>query len=113
LAWSGGSSWALQASAIGAGHNFLPGEHREVQARPAGFLAASARENAQHHADAETVPPGRLLRDAAAAQDHHGAAAAAAGDGVDVDDVEAVGRLPQRSRRRSSKSSVVAAAVFM
>ena len=94
---------ALKAAVARLENDLLPGEHREVQARPAGFLAASARANAQHHADAETVPAGRL-RDAAASQDHHGAAAAAAGDGVeidgvDVDDVEAVGRLPQRSRR--------------
>jgi hypothetical protein len=81
---------ALKAAVARLENDLLPGEHREVQARPAGFLAASARANAQHHADAETVPAGRL-RDAAASQDHHGAAAAAAGDGAaaaaaDVDD---------------------------
>lgn len=45
---------ALKAAVARLENDLLPGEHREVQARPAGFLAASARENAQHHADAET-----------------------------------------------------------
>ena len=74
---------ALKAACARLEIGLLPGEHQPAQARPAGFLAASARQNAQHHADAETVPPGRLARDAAAARDRNGDQL-----GVDVDDVD-------------------------
>jgi hypothetical protein len=50
---------ALKAAVVRLESGLLPGEHREVQAKPPGFLAASARANAQHHAQAEQVPPGR------------------------------------------------------
>jgi len=77
---------ALKAAVSRLESDLLPGEHREVQAKPAGFLAASARANAQHHADAETAPPGRLPRDADAAANGHGGGAAAAGDDGGGDD---------------------------
>ena len=40
-------------------NGLLPGEHQQVDALPAGALAASARANAQHHAQAEPLPSGR------------------------------------------------------
>ena len=46
----------MSAAVVRLESGLLPGEHREVQAKPPGFLAASARANAQHHAQAEQVP---------------------------------------------------------
>ena len=62
---------ALSAAVVRLESGLLPGEHREVQAKPPGFLAASARANAQHHAQAEQVPPGRRPREAAASGSRH------------------------------------------
>ena len=83
---------ALSAAVVRLESGLLPGEHREVQAKPPGFLAASARANAQHHAQAEQVPPGRRPREAAASgsrnDDDDDEPADAAGAEDDDDDHE-------------------------
>ena len=82
----------LSAAVVRLESGLLPGEHREVQAKPPGFLAASARANAQHHAQAEQVPPGRRPREAAASgsrnDDDDDEPADAAGAEDDDDDHE-------------------------
>ena len=62
----------LKAAVSRLENGFLPGEHRQAQQVPAGTLAASARANAQHHADAEPLQFGRPARAPAARQPSSG-----------------------------------------
>jgi hypothetical protein len=61
----------------------LPGEHRELQAAPSGSLAASARANAQHHAQPTPLPSGRPP---GVGQSARGGGGGGQGGSVDADD---------------------------
>ena len=81
---------ALKAAVVRLEAGLLPGEHREIQAAPAGSLAASARASAQHHAEAAPVPSGRPLLDAGDGRQQNGGVV----DGSDVSERAGVGNGP-------------------